>query len=239
MTWHVWRLQQHDSARLAQVRHLPGLEVCESEDAVWLRVEEPSDAVQTKLAVLPATQSSVQADGQLIERGKRVPRGHLPKTDWQPLTQWIQLSLPTAGFGGQAPEPISLSMTRDDSEVEANLLLATFQDWHDFATSAAQVRLNRLTFAVDAAQQTVVRGTPLPPLKGRRFVLRGAIAVEAGWTWLPEVSPQILAEVMQLQAGEVALLLADGSWNVLGQDHFVQATRAAVQATAESLTHGN
>lgn len=239
MTWQVWRLQQNDSARLALVRHLPGLEVCESEDAVWLRVEDPSDAFQTKLAVLPATQSTVQADGQLIERGKRVPRGHLPKTDWLPLTQWIQLSLPTAGFRGQAPEPIPLSMKRDDREAEADLLLATFKDWHDYATSAAQVRLNRLTFAVDTDQQTVVRGTPLPPLKGRRFVLRGAIAVEAGWTWQPEVSPQILAEVMQLQAGEVSLLHADGNWNVLGQDHFVQATRAAVQATAESLTHGN
>ncbi len=238
MTWQVWRLQRDDSARLAQVRHLSGLEVCESENSLWLRAEEPSEAFQMTLARLPAKQSTVQPDGQLIERGRRVPRGRLPEQRWIPLTEWIQVSLPPAGFGGKAPEPVPLHMTRDHCENEAGMLLTTFHAWHQFATAAAQVRLQGLTFAVDDGQRVVVRGTPLPPLKGLRYVMHGAIAVEAGWTWQPAVSADVLANVMQLSSSQVSLLHSDGNWSVLAEDDFVRATRAAVRATAERLSHG-
>lgn len=237
MTWHVWRLSRSNSARLALVRHLPGLEVCESYDAVWLRANEPSDAFRITLAAVPATQSIVQSDGQLIEVGKNVPRGHLPDSNWTSLKEWIDVVPPTAGFSGQAPEPITLQMKRGEREEQATLLLTTFHLWKSYATSAPQVRLDRLTFAVHDDQHVVIRGTPLPPIKGQRFVLRNQIAVEAGWTWEPKVSPEVLSAVLQLGQHEVSLLASDGTWSHLCEDDFVRATRAAVHATATRLTH--
>ncbi|MBI1246251.1 hypothetical protein GC197_00215 [bacterium] len=237
MSWHVWRLKREDVVKLAHVRYLPGLEVRESDGLVWLRANEPSDELQAKLVHLPAIQSVTLADGQLVDRGKRVPQGYLPEDSWVRLTDWIQIRLPTGGFSGLLPESVPLRMQRQDRVQRTDIMLTSFFAWDLYATSAPQVRLDQLAFAVNATQQVVVRGTPLPPIQGVHFVTHGPIAVEAGWTWSPAIALEVLAQVMQLQSGQTSLLYSNGSWTVLNEVDFAKATRASVRATAEELNN--
>jgi len=84
----------------------------------------------------------------------------------------------------------------------------------------------------------VIRGTPLPPLAGARFVDRGGVAVPAGWTWSPAVDAPTLRRLLQLEKGDLTLWTLDGPWQRIAADDFARAGRSAIRATAEGLADG-
>jgi len=81
----------------------------------------------------------------------------------------------------------------------------------------------------------LVQGEPLPPLPGRRFVVQGNVAVPAGFSWQPAVSPAVLARLLGAREDELALLYEDGTYCRLLAEQFVAATRAAVRATMAEM----
>ena len=83
----------------------------------------------------------------------------------------------------------------------------------------------------------IVRGTPLPPLPGERWVECEGIATPAGWRWSPAVEAAIVRAVFGLQPGDLALWQTDGTWQRVRAAEFTAASRAAVRATAEGLQH--
>lgn len=237
MRWRAWRLKRQDALRLGRVRHRMELQICEAEGYVWARAANLIDASWTELSGLPAVEFLVLVDGQLIERGSQVPQGYLPDGPWLPIAEWMQVDLAVPALGAK-PTKVSVQFARSSDIEEPNLLLASFVKWHTYAVSAPQVRLDRLAFAVNDAGGAVIRGEPLPPLKGTRFVERGGVAIEAGWTWQPRVTAEVMAAAMGLADGEVALVRADGCWDRLADTDFVQASRAAVRQTAEEIVCG-
>jgi hypothetical protein len=80
-----------------------------------------------------------------------------------------------------------------------------------------------------------VRGQPLPPLSGERFVECEGVAIPAGWHWSPNVEAVVLRELLCLTAGDVALLHVSGDYELVAAANFVQATRSAVRHTAEVM----
>ena len=83
----------------------------------------------------------------------------------------------------------------------------------------------------------IVRGEPLPPLPGQRWVDREGIAVPAGWRWSPPVEAAIVRAVFGLEPGDFALWQTDGTWQRIRAADFTPASRAAVRASAEGFRH--
>jgi len=117
-------------------------------------------------------------------------------------------------------------------EVESNVLLVPIQLWVQFGIHASRARLDPLRFAVSGDGLAAVRGVPLPPLPGTRFVERDGVALPAGQRLCPAVPAAVIRQVLQLADGELALLWPD-RYEVLADDCFVAATRSALRASQE------
>jgi hypothetical protein len=218
------------AATLGPLRRLPGVTVHETQEEVWLQGAGADEALERSLRALPgARRFAVLADGQLLEAGNRVPYGLLPGGAWQPLAQWLEVRLDAAGLAGRVTERVPLYLVRSVLVREANVLLVSLCEWGEYAREAAQVRLERWSFAVSGAGAVVVRGEPLPPLPGQRFVEVEGVAVPAGWTWEPAVEAAVLRDVLGLRGNDLALLHPEGTWDHMRGDHFVRASRSAIR----------
>jgi hypothetical protein len=143
------------------------------------------------------------------------------------------VQLEPAAWAGQIQNRVPLRMVRSPSLSEANLLLTTLCDWRNWTGTAAQVRLNKLAFAVSRGGDVVVRGEPAPPLPGTRFVERQGVAAAAGCRWQPAMDVEVVRKLLGLAEGDCALLHADGKWELIPAADFVRASRSAVRRTAE------
>jgi hypothetical protein len=83
----------------------------------------------------------------------------------------------------------------------------------------------------------IIRGTPLPPLLGGLYAEQEGIAVVVGWTWRPAVDATVLKRVFRLQRHDLALWHANQTWELVPEEHFVRASRAAIRATAREFNH--
>lgn len=230
------RLDKRGSAALSGLRRVPGLEVLEETDALWLRGTDADEHLWRRLLGLPtADLFRLLPDGQLVPHLRRVPCGRLPEGSWLTLSRWLGVKLEPAALPGQLRQPVALTLTPSTVERPAHVLLTSLSAWIDFAESAPAVRLQPLRFAV--ADEVVVRGDPLPPLPGMRYCEVEGVAVRAGWTWLPAVEPAVLASVFGLAKGDLALWHADGTWDHIRAGDFVAATRSAVRLTAREVGH--
>ena len=232
-------LAKRDADSLGRLWRTAAVEVCRHGDAIWLRGPGPDEATDRRLrCVAGARRFTVLNDGQLLPVAARVPHGRLPEGPWVPLRQWAGLDLPTAAMAARPDARVPLRLVRSAAEEETNILLTTFDRFRDYAVAAPHVRLDCWSFAAADEGRVLIRGTPLPPLPGERFVDHGGVAVPAGWTWSPAVDAPTLCRLLQLEANDLALLGVDGTWQRIAGDDFVRAGRSAIRATAEGLADG-
>jgi hypothetical protein len=230
------RIGRNALRALGDLRQRGDVLVLADSQHIWLRGPDADESLDLALRCLPgAERFTVLDDGQLVPHGHRVPRGRLPVGEWRTLAEWLVVELPQAALPGAAPSAIPLKMVRSDVAAEANVLLATLDDWLHYAETAAEVRLAPLTFAADQRRRVVIRGAPLPPVRGRRYVESQGVAVEGGWTWSPALDAAVLRRAMKLEKDDLALLHRDGTWQRLGGEDFVRATRSAARLTKEAI----
>jgi hypothetical protein len=230
-TWAIC-IARNDAASLAALRLVTGIEVAEKETQIWVRGQRVDESLEARLSALPAQGRYELTDSkQLREEGRRIPSGRLPELSWVPLNAWLQVEVPVAALPAHEPQPVPLHLVRSTSERAPELLLTGLEDFQRFAAQAAQVRLERLQFASDSQGNVLVRGTPLPPLPGKRFVLHGGVAVPAGFVWQPATSDEVLARQFNVSGHDLVLWNEDGTFLRLHGEQFVAATRSAVLAT--------
>jgi hypothetical protein len=222
---------------LAGLRLVPGLEVGEAAEMIWLRGNRGDEQLERKLAALPARGRYERiAPNQLRPVDERIPSRRMPEIHWRPLQAWLQVETPFSALPADGPRRASLVLERSSEEREAGLLLTRLEELTRFAASAAKVRLDRLQFAATRDGEALARGTPLPPVPGRRFVLRGRVAVPAGFSWRPAVSVDVLERVLGVSGDALLLWNEDGTVIRLLGEQFVPLTRGALAATEKSLS---
>ena len=171
------------------------------------------------------------SSAQLRQVGHRIPGGNLPNLQWQPLEKWLQVEISTLALPGNPPNPIALQLVRSTREQEPELLLVDLPVLAQFVAVAPLVRLARLNYAVDEAGHTLVRGRPLPPLSGRRFVLHGSVAIPAGFSWEPAVGVDVLERCFGATGGALVVWNEDGTITRLHNEQFVPVSRSGLRET--------
>jgi len=244
--WAV-RLDQTRSNRLPELRLRDDIKVGEVAGQIWLR-GECENSVDPPIRSLPGDHFTIAHEIQLVPVGKQVPLGFLPTTDWLSLREWLQVSPPVARWA-KAESPtarlrlasLAESGSSNDSrsavaseDVDSSAILVTLDDWHSYADSAPQVRLDRLRFAAAADGRILVLGTPLPSLPGTRFIIVEQIAIPAGSRWGPNVDPAVVRSVFGV-SDSLVLWYSTDSWELIPTDAFVAATRVAIRSTFSSL----
>lgn len=229
----VVQLYARDAVALSQLRTQPGLQICEEQELLWLRTSELDEALSKAVRALPGRRFTVLPDQQLLPVGKHVPHGYLPEGPWTDLRQWMTLQIQPPRFSAVAGAEVAWQLVRGGEPAEANVLLTDARFWREYAIRAPRIRLDRLGFALSENAQAVLRGTPLPPLPGIRFVERSGVAAPAGWIWMPAVDADVLQAALDLAPQDLALLYKDGTWDHIPAEAFVQATRSAVRRSIE------
>lgn len=225
-------LAQEDAASLGALRMADSVEVAEHDGIIWLRGKPADEQLAARLHALPARERyECLSSGQLRRIDQRIPTGRLPVVQWQPLSTWLRVMLPDSAFPAELPRTVSLRLVRSTSERDAELLLTTVEELGRFAATAPQVRLGRLQFAANAEGLALVRGQPLPPMPGERYVMHSGVAVPAGFCWKPEVGADVLARRLGVSADALVLWNPDGSVTRFHSEQFVPLSRSAVRAT--------
>jgi hypothetical protein len=229
-------LQPTDANALGSLRLIPGIEVAQENQILWVRGPQAEESLQAKLSALPAQQRyEWLLPDTLRLKDQRIPSRQLPKLSWQPLSTWLSVEMPAAAFPGARPKPVSLRLVRCADEQSPDLLLTSLDDLIEFAANAAKVRLDRLQFAVNAQGHVLVRGQPLPALPGQRFVLHQGVAVPAGYSWEPAVGTDVLIRCFGVLECALAVWNEDGTLVRLHKEQFVPLTRSALHATKTAL----
>jgi hypothetical protein len=227
---------QEDVAALAAIRLVGGIEVAATGKEIWLRGQRGDDSLNEKLSALPANARYEWLKPDQIRRiDQRVPSGRFPALPWKPLAAWLQVELPIAALPALEPRPVSLRLVRSAEEREPGLLFTDIEAFQKFASQAARVRLTCLQFAAADDGRVLVRGKPLPPLPGRRFVIHDGVAVPSGFTWQPAVSPGVLARRFAVSGDTLVLWNEDGTITRLHGEQFIPVSRSAVGATKQAL----
>jgi hypothetical protein len=233
----VMCLGREDAASLSALRLVPGIEVAEDTDRIWLRGQNSEEKLSAKLSALPArARYELIAPNQLRQIGQRIPSARLPAFQWRPLDAWLQVELPSAAMPAEPASPVQLRLIRSIQEQEPDLLQTHLDQLIGFAAMAAQVRLDRLQFAANKAGDVLVRGQPLPPVPGRRFVTHGGVAIPAGYGWEPRVSPEVLARCFAVATDALVLWQEDNTFTRLHSEQFVPLSRRAIFATQAGLS---
>lgn len=225
-------------SHLGKLRERVGLEVCEAEGQVWLRGPALDEALLRELrALLGSRIFQPLSDGQLLPLGATVPHDYAPRGNWQALRQWLTIRLPTKQFVAAPPAPARLELVRTAGQQAPTLVRLLWPEWHDYALTAPQLRLSRLEFAACQAD-VVVRGEPLPPLRGEYFYVRSGVAAPIGFDWRPALDARVLREAWGCEPDELVLLSRTGGHTRLRGDQFVAATRSAIRLTARVSAQG-
>lgn len=229
-------IARDDWETLAPLRRATGIEVGETDGLIWLRGNQNDGQLDPKLATLPALgRYEFIAPNKLRRINQRIPAMHLPEMRWHPLSTWLQTAMPMAAFPANKPHPLPLQLVRATEERDPQLLMAALPDVKNFADNAPRIRLERLHFAANAQGVVIMRGKPLPPISGRRFVLHGNIAVPVGFSWQPAVHANVLASSLSVSTETLLLWNEDGTITRLREEQFVPLTRSAIQATEQAL----
>lgn len=231
----AWSMPLAELRALGSIRRWSGLEGLSAAPRIWLRAQSLEDEQWERVRRLPgADRYLVLDDGQLLPVGCMVPRGRLPEGEWRPLDRMLAVVLPPTDDPCVAPAPTPLRLVRSNQEREATWLQTSLTEWANYAAVAPQVRLARWSFVADRRGRVVVRGAPLPPLPGIRFVEQSGIAVPSGCAWSPSLPVDVVREAFALTANECLLWTADGACERIAADDWVQAARSAVRLTQEA-----
>lgn len=231
---HAWaiRIDASRAAAAASLRLRSGIEACEAGESVWLRGPDGGEELALELKRLPGAERYEVLPGGLVrEEGKRVPAGKLPDGPWTSAAAWSGPAAQEASLPAELTQRVKPRLERTGRERPANVLRLSRAAFVGWAETAATVRLRPLAFAA-SGEEVVVRGEPLPPVKGLTYAEEGGLAVPCGWALIPEAGTAAWRERLALAEGDVALFNTDGSFERVPAAAFVRASRSAARATA-------
>jgi hypothetical protein len=232
------RLPRDAAGAVAALRLRTDVLVAEAGDQVWLRGDMLSAELELELRTIPgAERFDLAGNGSLTPRGSRVPTASLPELAWHKPQEFFRVTAQPAALAGELPTRATLRVIRDTAarERDASVLVTSLQAWVQYASTAPLVRLRPLRFAASADGRVLIRGTPLPPLAGRRYVEHEGAALPGGFAFSPAIDAATVRALLGTDPQSLALFHEDGTCEQIDADEFVPASRAAARATGDAF----
>lgn len=226
----VVEVQRCDMDSLGRVRSLPGIDVFDTGDAVWVRGSAEHSENHDLLASLPGRHLRVNDDNALFRDGDILASEWLDNPNWIPIGKWLKVDVLSTGWPGQLPTQRRMRLIPSNEILECVGLLTDMESLAEFVTRTAEFRFTHLRFAVNRNGNAFVTGNPLPPLQGTRFHLTDDVAVPAGLRWTPEVDAATLRKVFGDPGGTILWIESD-RWELIPTDGFAAVNRASVRAS--------
>ncbi|MDP9173723.1 MAG: hypothetical protein M3O30_07640 [Planctomycetota bacterium] len=228
--WAV-RVPLADAWSLAGVRLIEGIRVCEAVDCIWARGEAMDDALDLAARKLAGERFWIVDQDRLLRDGQRIPRGRLPDGNWVALSQWMAPVARAMALPGRVPGKIALRWEASTQFREPGVMIASAVALRRWATKATNLRLKPLRFAVSSGGKAIVHGSLLPPIAGNRYVENSGVAWPSGLSPRPAVDAALLAEILNLGAGDLAVFDQDGSYVMVEAKQFVPLSRGSVRSS--------
>jgi len=233
---------------LVPLMHFAGVYVMETNDRIWIQGEAASEKEKLKVdACLQRISGAIRferlPDNQLIQSGNTLPSRRLPElslTAWILLTDWIAFQMPLASLVGKIDASVSIEIVRRSSPLanqtkEPSILICRIEALVAWADHASEHRIRRLSFACKRDGTAIVKGTPLPSVRGQSLVDHGQIAIESGYSWSPAVSIETLKQIFRVQKSQLLLCRSGKSVQAIELSDFAAATRAGIRLTGKQL----
>lgn len=220
-----------ESEALALLRLEPTLEIAVAEKHLWVRGDFAH--CETKLTHLRVVEIFEELPDDLLGiSGSKVPVRKLPSDlAWRPISEATRLRLGQSAYPGTAEDGIPLRLIRSEIVRPIRMLslkLAAFSQW---VGSSPSIRFRDLTFACSIDGQVLVRGNPVPPLPGRRYVLEDGLAMPAGFALDPPLPVSVVRRLFDTNRAAVIRFEEDAEVEVIEDSVFVPVTRAGVRMT--------
>lgn len=238
----VFRFPYADAVRLAGLANTKQVSLLADGPFVWLRGEASGRMSDEELLRLfPGERPFwIGDDGLLTRLGDRVPVGKLPSGKWLAWNEWFTWRLPPArDFEGPASDrrkfgQPQITLVRGGPERPATMLRTQISTWCEYVDWAPQWRLNQWAYVASHRGEVMVRGEPLPPIRGQRWTVSDGIALPAGWQLCPQLQPHVLRAAWSLAEGDWAIIEPSADtglqWERIPADCWIKVTRASVRA---------
>jgi len=170
--------------------------VCEENDFVWITGSGGFDEIGLQLRRIPdIVRYNVAANNTLTRIGRRVPERDLPPaTNWVAFSSIAELRPQPAALPAKSSLRVPIQIVRASQQEHPSAMQVSIHAWAEYAITAPLVRLNPLRFAVREDGQTLILGSPVPPLAGSYFTDRNGLLFPCGHTWAPPVGSRNSAE---------------------------------------------
>ncbi len=228
------RLPAEALARLAPFRAVTHLRILLRPDAVWLFWPADDAELARALLALDGAELLVRREGLWFRHGQHLPAFDVPaEDDARPLAGVlspapVESCPPTAGW-----QPLALTLVPCDLPRPCTLLRTSLAHLGRFADHATSHQLAVLQAARDR-DQVLLRGAKLPLLPGERFWGQ-RILLPVAHRAEPNLPEPVLAAALRLDAGELALVTAEGIEGV-PQAAFAPLTRAGVRRALQEAS---
>jgi len=227
----IARLALAEGESLALLRLEQTLEIAITEECVWLRGDFAG--CENRLIQLPVVEIFEELpEGMLGFSGSRIPVRKIPAgLEWQPIAEAIRLRPDRSAFPGTAVAEVALCLVRSRIIRPTGMLGLRLEEFSEWVKAAPAIRFQNLTFACSADGQVLVRGHPVPPLPGRRYVLDDGLAIPAGFALDPPLPAAVVRSLVDAKRPGVIRFEENADVDVIDDSLFVPVTRAGVRMT--------
>jgi hypothetical protein len=213
------------------------VKACQEGEIIWLTGAGSFEEIDPLLRRVPKMiRYTVQADNTITRMGWRIPERKLPAANWSAFSAIAELHPQPAALPAGARTTVPIQIVRSAHSEEPSAMLCPIQFWVDYAMTAPGVRLKPLHFAVREDGQTLILGSPLPPLRGLYLIDRAGLLLPGGYCWAPRLEAQIIRRSMNLATNDFALFNLDGSYELIPAENIIAASRSAARRSFASFT---
>lgn len=218
---------------LARLRAVNDLFVFDTDEFLWVKSTDENKA-KVLLMSLQGRHFRIDEQNKLYAGNDLLASGRLPNPRWIPIREWLSFSPPPSKWPGHHKEDARLTLAVSDNVRECFGMLTTIEALSAFAESTLELRFQHLKFAMKTDKKIFIRGTPLPPIPGRRFQIIDDIAVPAGLCWTPAVDASTVRQAFGSPEGTI-LWQESFHWELIPNDDFTAVTRSAVRASRDTV----
>jgi hypothetical protein len=231
----VFHLSPGTLSALGPHRTRSGWEICEADEALWLRCPETPAEAEATCALPVLARYRTDSQNRLIPWQGTLPVAVAPAGPWQALAAYLEVTPFPARLPGRNQQRVTVTLVPSPHETEAAALLAELADLLAWADQASRLRLGRLKFAASRNGRVLVTGTPLPPIPGTACYFHGALVLPCGWDFAAPLQSGWVELSLALPPGALALLDPAGGVEIISQEAIVPLTLAALRRTQAAM----